>query len=237
MLADLDLTYKYKKWLHPRPLVYYPLLWALIVIALAGFAVDLSFQWTDDAFATWEYGWHPDTKSGLSISQAGDAVYPDYFIPRLNALLSTVSMQAIVEISPALQKVLSHKILQLIFPHIFTIYLIHGFIFWSIGSWAMCTLFEYGLPYWLCCLLVAIICYGTLFASLPILTPPVEAVGKSFTLRLWENASQEPVPRKPTTFPFGPELLRRNQDLSESVRPAEEIDAGPEPPSTWRKTG
>ncbi|KIX09244.1 uncharacterized protein Z518_00323 [Rhinocladiella mackenziei CBS 650.93] len=217
MLADLDLTYQYKKWLHARPLVYYPLLWFLIAVALGGFTIDLVFQWTNVSYATYEYGWHPDTQSGLSISQAGNAVYPDYFIPRLNALLATVGMQAIVEISPALQKLLSHKLLQWIFPHIFTIYLIHGFIFWSIGSWAMCTLFEYGLPYWLCCLLVAIICYGSLFASLPLLTPPIEAVGKNFTANLWEHASQEPVLRKPTTFPFGPELVKGSHSLDESV--------------------
>lgn len=227
LLADLDLTYKYKNWLHARPLVYYPLLWFLIAVALGGFTIDLVSQWTNVSYATYEYGWHPDTQSGLSISQAGHAVYPDYFIPRLNALLATVGMQAIVEISPALQKVLSCSLLQKIFPHIFTIYLIHGFIFWSIGSWAMCTLFEYGLPYWLCCLLVAIICYGSLFASLPLLTPPIEAAGKSFTANLWEHASQEPLRRKPTTFPFGPQLLKRDHGLAESVRPTTEIGVGP----------
>ncbi|RMZ88180.1 hypothetical protein DV736_g4601, partial [Chaetothyriales sp. CBS 134916] len=212
LLADLDLTYKYKLWLHKRPFVYYPVLWLLIAVALGGFTIDLVTQWTHVNYATFEYGWHPDHQSGLSISQAGHAVYPDYFIPRLNALLATVSMQAIVEICPTVQKVLSVKILQKIFPHIFTIYLIHGFIFWSIGSWAMCTLFEYGLPYWLCCLLVAIICYGSLFGSLPLLTPPIEAVGKSFTVRLWEHARTEPIKRKPTSYPFGPDLVSGNND-------------------------
>ncbi|KAH8809375.1 hypothetical protein F5884DRAFT_402827 [Xylogone sp. PMI_703] len=210
MLADLDLTYKYKLWLHARWWAYYPLLFVLVIVALGGFTIDMVTQWTGVNYAAYEYGWHPDTATGLTISQAGNSVYPDYFIPRLNALLTTVSMQAIVEICPAVQKVLSIKPLQWLFPHIFTIYLIHGFIFWSVGSWAMISIFSYGCPYWLCVLLTAIICYGTLFASLPLLTPPIEAVGKNFTLRLWEHASQEPIIRKPTLYPFSKELIMRN---------------------------
>ncbi|KAL1970100.1 hypothetical protein VTN77DRAFT_6505 [Rasamsonia byssochlamydoides] len=210
LLADLEITYKYKKWLWARPWVYYPLLWFLIAVALGGFTIDMVTQWTGVEYAEYEYGWHPDIATGLSISQAGNNVYPDYFVPRLNALLTTVSMQAIVEISPAVQKALSIKILQWIFPHIFTIYLIHGFIFWSVGSWAMISFFSYGLPYWLCVLLVAIVCYGTLFASLPILTPPIELLGKNFAQRLWELASQEPPPRRPTTYPFGKQLVMRD---------------------------
>ncbi|TVY83843.1 hypothetical protein LSUE1_G001622 [Lachnellula suecica] len=216
LLADLDLTFKYKEWLHPRPLAYYPLLWLLIALALGGFTLDAITQWTGVNYAEVEYGWHPDTSTGLSISQAGKSVYPDYFIPRLNALITTVAMQMVVEISPALQKVLSIKPLQWLFPHVFSIYLIHGFIFWSVGSWAMVSIFSYGAPYWLCVLLTFIICYGTLFASLPLLTPPIELLGKKLTLSIWENASQEPAPRKPTTYPFGTDLLKRDIDASRS---------------------
>ena len=217
LLADLDITFKYRKWLHARPFVYYPFLWFLILLTLGGFTIDMVTQWTGVQYAEVEYGWHPDPASGLTISQSGQSVYPDYFIPRLNALLTTVAMQTIVEINPTVQKVLSTKILQFLFPHIFTIYLIHGFIFWSIGSWAMIGFFSHGLPYWLCILLTFIVCYGTLFASLPILTPPIEALGKKFTLSLWENASQEPPPRNPTTFPFGTDLLKRDVDSARVI--------------------
>jgi hypothetical protein len=216
LLADLDITFKYKDWLHPRPWAYYPLLFSLIAIVFGGFTIDAVTQWTGVNYAEVEYGWHPDTATGLTISQSGNSVYPDYFIPRLNALLTTVSMQMVVEISPVAQKILSIKPLQWLFPHVFTIYLIHGFIFWSVGSWAMVSIFSYGCPYWLCVLLTTIICYGTLFGSLPLLTPPIELLGKRLTLSIWENASQDPVPRKPTMFPFGRELLMRDIDASRS---------------------
>jgi Glycosyl hydrolases family 16 len=213
MLADLDITYKYKQWVQPRAWAYWPLLIFLSCVAIAGFSMDLITQHNGVNYAEIEYGWHPDTATGLSILQANADSYPDYFIPRLNAFLSTITMQAVVEICPTLQKVLSVKVLQWLFPHIFSVYLIHGFIIWSVGSWTMLSMWSMGYPYWLCTLITAITSYGTLFASLPFLTPPIEALGKGFTVRLWQFASTEPVPRKPTTYPFGKELLTRRHEL------------------------
>lgn len=220
LLADLDLTYKYKqKWLYPRPWIYWPLLILLACTAIAGFSIDLVTQHNGVNYAQIEYGWHPYAKTGESLAQADSASYPDYFIPRLNALLATITMQGVVEISPTLQKILSVKLLQWFFPHIFSIYLIHGFVMWSVGSWAMISMFSHGYPYWLCTLITAIVCYGTLFAVLPILTPPIEALGKGFTQRLWQFASQEPVERKPTTYPFGEEFLTTRDQLQNSSKP------------------
>ncbi|EED14778.1 hypothetical protein TSTA_042520 [Talaromyces stipitatus ATCC 10500] len=217
LLADLDITYKYKqKWLNPRPWVFWPLLILMICTAIASFSIDLVTQHNGVNYAQIEYGWHPDPHTGLSLVQASAAAYPDYFIPRLNAFLATITMQGVVEISPTLQKLLSAKFLQWLFPHIFSIYLIHGFIMWSVGSWTMISMFSHGYPYWLCTLITAIVCYGTLFAVLPILTPPIEALGKGFTQRLWQFASLEPVERKPTTYPFGEEFLTTRGQLHTS---------------------
>ena len=207
LLADLDLTYKYTKYLYARPWIYYPFFISVCLVAQSGFTIDMVTQHTGVNYATYEYGVHPDVSTGLTITQAGRSTYPDYFIPRLNGLLSTVFMQLVVETSPSVQKVLSLKLFQWIFPHIFTIYLIHGFIFWSLGSWLCVRLFAAGLPYWACILLVAVACYGTLFASMPILTPVIEIVGKNVTQSIWENASQEPAPRRKTLYPFSRELF------------------------------
>ena len=207
LLADLDITYKYIKFLYVRPLVYYPFLIFVIIVAQSGFTLDMMVQYANVHYASSEYGWHPDLTTGLSISQARGSTYPDYFVPRLNALVSTVFMQLIVEISPMVQKFLSLKPFQWVFPHIFTIYLIHGFIFWSIGSLVCVNLFAAGLPYWACVLIVFFVCYGTLLGSMPILTPITEIVGKNVSQSLWEHASTEPAPRKKTLYPFGPDIF------------------------------
>ena len=225
LLADLDLTYKYTKFLYARPLLYYPLLVVVILIALSGFTVDLITQYTGVSYASYEYSWHPDIQTGLTIGQAGRPTYPDYFIPRLNALISTVFMQLVVEISPITQKFLSLKLFQWIFPHIFTIYLIHGFIFWSIGSVVCINLFAIGLPYWACILIVFFVCYAALFGSMPILTPIIEIMGKNVTMSLWEHASQEPAPRRKTLYPFGTSLF--DEPAAMGVKGTEPEKRGP----------
>lgn len=230
LLADIDLTFKYKKWLQGTWYIFYPTLFILTVVAIGGFSMDLASIYSGVQYASVEYGWHPDVNTGRTIQDAQGMTYPDYFIPRLNALLATVCMQGIVEISPSVQKVLSAKIFQWLFPHIFSIYLIHGFVFWSAGSWAMVSLWSYGLPYWLCSLLTAIVSYGVLFASLPLLTPPIEALGKSFTLRLWDFASQEPSPKRPTTYPFGEDFLLSRGKQSNT------LDVAPPSPETIPST-
>ncbi|QGA18998.1 hypothetical protein EYB26_006683 [Talaromyces marneffei] len=230
LLADLDLTYKYKqKWLYPRPWLYWPVLILMACTAIGAFSIDLVTQHNGINYAQIEYGWHPDPKTGNSLAQENSAPYPDYFIPRLNAFLATITMQGVVEISPTLQKMLSVKVLQWLFPHIFSIYLIHGFVMWSVGSWAMISMFSHGYPYWLCTLVTAIVCYGTLFAVLPILTPPIEALGKGFTQRLWQFASSEPVERKPTTYPFGEEFLTTRDQLENSSKPGSLNGVSPSP--------
>jgi hypothetical protein len=228
LLADLDLTYKYTKFLYARPLVYYPFLIFVILVAQSGFTIDMLIQHTGIYYPGYEYGWHPDVKTGLSISQAGGSTYPDNYIPRLNALISTVFMQLLVEISPMIQKFLSLKPFQWVFPHIFTIYLIHGFIFWSIGSLVCINLFAAGLPYWACVLVVFVICYGTLIGSMPILTPIIEIMGKNVTQSLWEHASQEPAPRKKTLYPFGPDIFDK---------PAAVCVMGMNTEKSWQPTG
>lgn len=116
-------------------------------------------------------------------------------------------MTAVVELSPVVQKILSFKLLVYVFPHIFTIYLIHGFIFWSLGACVCVFLSVHGFSYWLNLTIVALCCYVVLFLSLPILTPVVETLGKNVTNIIWQFAHERPAPRRPTMFPFTDDLL------------------------------
>ncbi len=207
MLTDLDLTYKWRTYLYARPLIYYPFLTLMAATGIAGLFMDFLSQWTNVNYATFEYSIHPDINSGLPISQAGYASYPPYYVPRLNGIAFAAGFQAMVELSPAVQKVLSIKLFVFVFPHIFTIYLFHGFIFWSLGSF-LCVHFSVaGLQYWLNLLLVAICCYATLAISLPLLTPVVEGLGKNITTDIWKDARDDPVPRQPTLYPFRRDLF------------------------------
>jgi hypothetical protein len=145
--------------------------------------------------------------TGLRISQTPSAGYPSYVEPKLNGLAGCVGAQFIVEISIWAQKFFSTKPFLLLFPHVFTIYLIHGLVWWSIGSLACVYFASIGLEYWVNILLVALISYSTLFAILPIVTPVMDMLGKEFTRNIWLGASEEPVKWKPTAWPLEKEQI------------------------------
>jgi hypothetical protein len=206
-MADMDVIFKYRRHLYARPWLYYPLLNIVIILALAGLGNDLISQWTGFNFQVIEDGWHIDKLTGFALIQVGKAGFPPYYTPKLNGLVFSICAQLLVEWSTVLQKIISIKVFLWLFPHIFTIYLFHGFVFWSIGSWVCVGLGAAGVPYWANMLITAIACYGFLYLSLPIITPVVEALGKTVTMSIWASASEQPAPKRPTLFPFPQDLF------------------------------
>ncbi|OQO02914.1 hypothetical protein B0A48_11197 [Cryoendolithus antarcticus] len=203
LLADLDITYKYRTKIQSSPLLLYPLLTAASLLVFVSLGNDLLSVWTGYTFSTKERSIHPEIQSGLNIGATPFAAYPEYTEPKLNGLVFCVASQFIVEISVWTQKFLSTKPFLLLFPHVFTMYLIHGLVFWSIGSLVCVWFADLGLAYWLNMLLTAIICYVALFACLPIVTPAIEMLGKEMTKSIWVGASQEPDEWRPTSWPLG----------------------------------
>jgi hypothetical protein len=201
LLTDLDVTYKYRKWLYARPLVYFPLIALFAVMGFGALSLDMATQWTGVQYAAYEYGIHPDIPTGLPIMWTGAAGYPQYYVPTLNGVVFSFGIQALIELSPLVQKLFSFKLFIWLFPHIYTIYLIHGFIFWSLGSAICVHLTAKGVPYWVNLLIIAVSCYAVLFASLPFLTPIVDTLGKNVTFNIWQFAYEKPAPRRPTLYP------------------------------------
>lgn len=216
VLADLDITYKYRKLIHSKFYIHYPLLLLACIIVFLSLANDAFTVWTGYTFSTDERGIHPEVQSSLPLAQTALAGYPSYIEPKLNGLAFAVASQYIVELSTWVQAVLSTKVFLWLFPHVFTIYLIHGLIFWSIGS-LVCVYFAgLGFAYWLNILLTALICYSTLFACLPIVTPVMEMLGKEITKTIWVSASEEPAPWRPSSYPLAiseiTEMVTRKDD-------------------------
>lgn len=222
MLTDLDITFKWRKYLYPRPLVYYPLICFCTFMTLIGFTMNLLPQWVSFNFTTLENGIHPDQETGLPIRDTENYSYPNYYEPRFNMLLFAVGMQAIVELSTVVQKILSFPVLVWVFPHIFTIYLIHGFIFWSWGAWLCVFLAGKGFVYWLNILLVGVTSYAVIILSLPIVTPAIEILGRDITINIWDFANEKPPPKHDTLYPFNKNELGMQGEKSEEQRVDEE---------------
>lgn len=213
LLTDLDVTYKWKAFLSTRTAAYYATVtffWACIITS---FAVNVIPNWsdTDFNFSTAERNIHPDPVTGKAILNTDEAGYPPYYTPRLNGLLFAGGMQAIVELSAAVQWVLSTPPFLILFPHVFTIYLIHGLVFWSYGSWLMVFLADRGFSYGVNIAIVGVTSYGVLFAALPIVTPIIEALGKDMTALVWMTATNKSPPRRRTLFPYPDDLFTGRQ--------------------------
>ncbi|KAB8298715.1 hypothetical protein EYC80_000890 [Monilinia laxa] len=208
LYTDLDVTFKYKKWLKDHAFVLWTTITLGFLLGIVGLSNDLITAWTGFSLPIVERGIHPDLETGIPIAQTANAGYPDYFNPRFNGILFAVGIQYVVENCYFVQYFLSMKLWLILFPHIFTIYLIHGLIWWSLGSLVCVNLAaNTSLPYWSVALITAVICYSTLFASLPILTPVVETLGKNVTGNIWRMAHLKPAPRRKTLFPFPDRLF------------------------------
>ncbi|KAH6629854.1 hypothetical protein C7974DRAFT_194401 [Boeremia exigua] len=221
LLTDLDITYKYKKWLYARPGSYYPLLTLAWLCVSAGFVVNLLPNWMDFNFATAEHDIHPDEATGEALLHTDNAGYPPYYTPRLNGLLFAGGMQVVVELSTCVQWLLSSPPLLVLFPHIFTIYLLHGLVFWSWGSWLMIFLAERGFTYGINVAIVGVTSYAVLFLCLPIVTPIIEALGKDITALVWMTAQEKSPPRRRTLFPFPGDLFEGREANGDSKQDVE----------------
>jgi hypothetical protein len=219
LIADLDITYKWKTWLYARPYVYYPFITFVALLAVGSPSIDLVGQWTTTNFNTLEYGVHPHQRTGHLIRETVDYGYPAYYLPRLTALLFSIGFHLLVELSPLVQKFFSNRLLMWLFPHILTLYLIHGLIFWSLGALICVKLAAYGVPYWANMLVVAVCTYTVIFGCLPFLTPILETLGKSITMNMWRDASEKPARRRKSLYPFNPDMLKDGAKNDTETKP------------------
>lgn len=97
----------------------------------------------------------------------------------------------------------------LLFPHVFSMYLFHGMIFWSLGAWVCITL-NNTLPYWAVLIVTAVVCYSVLFLFLPLLSLIAGLCGKGLAGDIKRDSMEEPLPGRPTLTPFGRDWLDRN---------------------------
>jgi hypothetical protein len=202
IITDLDVTYHYKTWIYARPGAHYTIIFGLFLVTALGFSPDIASQWQPWNFSIEENNIHPDQLTGQPIGQTDNAGYPAYFIPRFSALVFVTGFQMMVELSTVLQSILSFPLLMKLFPHILTIYLVHGMVFWTLGSWICVTLASIGIPYWANLMVVAVCCYAAIFFSLPILTPVIESLGRHITSQIWEFAHRGGAPRRRSLYPF-----------------------------------
>ena len=219
LLTDVDVTYGWIKWTQSRPRVLYTVLVASTMVIL-GTPLFLVFN-IRYSFMINEADIHPDVQTGLSLGDTPRGGYPNYFEPYLAILLFSTFIQIIADLSIWIQKFLSIRPLLLMRRHVMTLYLVHGFIFWSLGAWLCVTLSVAGIvPYWANLLITLLICYVVIAVVTTILTPLLDFTTMSTIKNVWRWASEEPVPKRPTTGKFSKALVLDRSNLEDPTKEA-----------------
>ncbi|KAG9671526.1 hypothetical protein KCU99_g4731, partial [Aureobasidium melanogenum] len=214
-LADLQITYKFSARIQKRPLLCWVVCICCWIVAIFSAAMTLLQDRLDIPTMSGERNIHPDMYTGKKLGDTIRGGYPLYFEPRYNTLTFAVSMQLLVETSKWFQAFLSMRVWQPIFPHAFTIYLVHGFIWWTLGSYMVVQLGTDGWPYWSILLLTAIVCYFTLALTVIALSFLTETITAACCRNIARWAMEPSVPKQPTLEPFPRGLfLDRNNETA-----------------------
>jgi hypothetical protein len=211
LLADLDISFNWVGWTQARGRRLYPVLFLASVMVLGTPCVLLFnagiFYYSLMAY---ENGIHPDPSTGLpiikTVSTAAYA-YPEYYAPSLAVLTFSVSLQVLVEMSTWVQWFLSRKMFTILHPHIMTIFLVHGLVFWSLGAWIAVALGTMGVPYWAVLLVVAMVCYSVILGMAFMMSPLIEFVTQATMRNLHRWGTEDDVPHLATTSPFDKGIL------------------------------
>jgi hypothetical protein len=215
MLADLQVTYKFSARLQARPVLSVLFCMVCWLFVLAAIAMTLLEDRLGIQTMTAERNIHPSIYTGQRLGKTVDGGYPLYFEPRLNTLVFAVAMQFLVETSTWVQAFLSMRIWQPIFPHAFTIYLVHGFIWWTLGSYMVVMIGSTGAPYWGVLLATAVVCYFVLFLTVLCVSFLTETITAACCRNIARWAMEPKVPKQPTLEPFPRGLfLDRNSDTA-----------------------
>ncbi|KAM3424312.1 hypothetical protein BST61_g11151 [Cercospora zeina] len=211
MLADVDITYDWRRKIQARAWLLYPTLVFATLLTLATPLVLLfNSAFYFFSFMSWDNAIHPEAATGRPQYETLPSIwyaYPEYYAPTFAHLTFSLGLQLIVELSVWVQKALSIKLVTFFHPHIMTLYLLHGFIFWSLGAYVAVSMSDLGLPYWAILLITAAVCYACLLVVTIIITPLIEFATKGATKNIWRWATEEPVPHRKTTAPFNKELI------------------------------
>lgn len=129
MLADIDITYDWRRKIQSKWYLLYPALTVATLIVLATPLVLLfNTAFFSFPFMSWENAIHPEVTTGRPIFQTIPNIwwaYPEWYAPNFAILIFSFGLQVIVELSVWVQRALSIKLVTFFHPHIMTIYCKH----------------------------------------------------------------------------------------------------------------
>lgn len=187
-VSDLDFMLKYRAWVGPMGPRKIAVVGALTAITLASCAINYLQSLDIIVLPVYEYGIHPDLISAKPIYQTPRWGYPEFQLPQVFSLFGAAGLLMLCDLSTGLQKVFNIKFLRVLGFYSYSVYLLHGLVFWSWGAWLTVRLGMAGIPYWANQIIVFTTSYGVLTLACVLWAPFADVFMMKGSTALWRWA-------------------------------------------------
>lgn len=186
-ICDLDTTYKYRYWFTRQWRSWLAVL-SVWLIVLAAMGTQWAQQSSYVRFPTWENGIHPNLYTGMPIAYDPQHRYPAFNLPQGYSLFAATGVILLCDLSSLFQTVFSWRPLRALGYYSYSMYLLHGVVFWTWGSWLAVTLSVKGVVYWLNISIVFFTSYFLLFVAVYFWTPFADVFAQYLSTAVWRYA-------------------------------------------------
>lgn len=176
MLADLDVRFQYRQ---KAGHFGHAMAWFV-------FAIGATFTWlsfTGVLPDKNEWGIHPDFVTGQPNKWAGTE--QAWYLPKATDGVFVISFFLLCDFSPPIRTLFQMRFWNVFGRNAFSLYLIHGMVFWSVGAVACLKMLAAGIPYWAAILLDLFLCYALLFVACELFTRTFDRWGITLSRSLW----------------------------------------------------
>lgn len=136
----------------------------------------------------WEHGILPDFTTAEPRVWVGDTLL-SYWDPRFSLFCMVVGMFLLADLCAPFATFFMLRFWGAVGRNAFSLFLLHGTIFWSWGAWLCLQLLKVGTPYWATVTIVFITSYSILAVMCELFTRTFDAWGVSVSKALWRYTS------------------------------------------------
>ncbi|UZJ56719.1 hypothetical protein CBS101457_006039 [Exobasidium rhododendri] len=140
------------------------------------------------SFNSWEHGLLPDLTTSLPRVWEGRSG-ENYNDPRFSLFAMVVGIFVLCDLCKGFAGFFMLRWWGAIGRNAFSLYLLHGTIFWTWGAWLCLTLLNAGVPYWATITIVFLTSYGLLAIWCEVFTRTFDAWGVSMSKAMWRYSS------------------------------------------------
>lgn len=165
-------------------MTYEPLAWLLFCLGmtLTYLTQQRRFNARDN-----EYNIHANFMTG-SPNEWADEKRP-YYAPAFQDCIWVMSFFLLCDLSKFVRTVFTLRVWTVFGRNAFSLYLLHGTVFWTVGAVVTLKMLRAGIPYWAVQLINFPLCYAILFVAVELFTRTFDRWGIMVARAFWRGAS------------------------------------------------